>query len=34
VEVDKNTILKMDRSAISMEMTTAYRKKLATENKG
>lgn len=27
VEVDRNTILKMDRSAISMEMTMAWRKK-------
>ncbi len=28
VEVDRNTVLKMDKSAISMEMTTALRKKL------
>jgi preprotein translocase subunit YajC len=27
VEVDRNTIIKMDRSAISMELTMAYRKK-------
>lgn len=27
VEVDRNTVIKMDRSAISMEMTMAYRKK-------
>ncbi|MBK7762218.1 MAG: preprotein translocase subunit YajC [Bacteroidetes bacterium] len=33
VEVDRNTIIKMDRSAISMEMTAAYRKKLGTEVK-
>lgn len=33
VEVDKNTILKMDRSAISMELTMALRKKQNTEVK-
>ncbi len=33
VEVDRNTILKMDRSAISMELTNAYRKKQNTEVK-
>ena len=33
VEVDRNTILKMERSAISMEMTTAFRKKAAGEVK-
>ncbi len=34
VEVDRNTILKMDRSAISMELTLAYRKKSqASDNK-
>jgi preprotein translocase subunit YajC len=33
VEVDRNTILKMDRSAISMELTAAYRKKAAGEVK-
>ena len=33
VEVDRNTIMKMDRSAISMELTVAYRKKMAAEPK-
>jgi len=33
VEVDRNTILKMDKSAISMEMTMALRKKMNTETK-
>lgn len=33
VEVDRNTIMKMDRSAISMEMTSAYRKKQGSEVK-
>jgi preprotein translocase subunit YajC len=33
VEVDRNTILKMDRSAISMDLTSAYRKKQNTETK-
>ena len=33
VEVDRNTILKMDRSAISMDLTSAYRKKQNTESK-
>jgi len=33
VEVDRNTILKMDRSAISMELTMAYRKKNDSESK-
>jgi len=33
VEVDRNTILKMDRSAISMDLTSAYRKKHNTESK-
>jgi preprotein translocase subunit YajC len=33
VEVDRNTIIKMDRSAISMEMTVAYRKKAQGESK-
>ncbi len=30
VEFDRNTIVKMERSAISMEMTTALRKRTAT----
>ncbi len=30
VEIDRNTIVKMDRSAISMEMTQALRKKEMT----
>jgi len=29
VEIDRNTIVKMERSAISMELTMAYRKKIA-----
>ncbi|QLH48113.1 MAG: preprotein translocase subunit YajC [Bacteroidota bacterium] len=33
LEVDRNTVLKVDRSAISLELTTAYRKKTATETK-
>lgn len=33
IEVDRNTILKMDRSAISMDLTSAYRKKQNTESK-
>jgi preprotein translocase subunit YajC len=33
VEVDRNTILKMDKSAISMDMTIAYRKKMNTATK-
>lgn len=33
VEVDRNTVIKMDRSAISMEMTQAYRKKASAETK-
>ncbi|HOZ50955.1 MAG TPA: preprotein translocase subunit YajC [Chitinophagaceae bacterium] len=33
VEIDRNTVVKMDRSAISMEMTMAYRKKNAAEVK-
>jgi preprotein translocase subunit YajC len=33
VEIDRNTVVKMDRSAISMEMTMAYRKKMAAEVK-
>lgn len=33
VEVDRNTILKMDKSAVSMEMTTALRKKMNTAAK-
>ena len=33
VEIDRNTIVKMDRSAISMEMTMAYRKKNIAEVK-
>ncbi len=33
VEIDRNTVVKMDRSAISMEMTMAYRKKSSTEVK-
>jgi preprotein translocase subunit YajC len=33
VEVDRNTVLKMDRSAISMELTQAFRKKADSENK-
>ena len=33
VEIDRNTVVKMDRSAISMEMTTAYRKKMSAEVK-
>ena len=33
VEIDRNTIVKMDRSAISMELTMAYRKKSTTEVK-
>jgi len=33
VEVDRNTIIKMDRSAISLELTTAYRKRMAAEVK-
>jgi preprotein translocase subunit YajC len=33
VEVDRNTVLKMDRSAISMEMTMALRKKEMTATK-
>ncbi len=33
VEVDRNVVLKMDKSAISMEMTIAHRKKLNTETK-
>lgn len=33
VEIDRNTVVKMDRSAISMEMTNTYRKKQNTEVK-
>lgn len=33
VEVDRNTVLKMEKSAISMEMTMALRKKLNPEVK-
>ena len=33
VEIDRNTIVKMERSAISMEMTAALRKKNSTETK-
>lgn len=33
LEVDRNTILKLDKSAISMEMTIAYRKKANTVTK-
>ncbi|MEZ5045410.1 MAG: preprotein translocase subunit YajC [Chitinophagaceae bacterium] len=33
LEVDRNTVLKIDRSAISMEMTMAYRKKIAGDTK-
>lgn len=33
LEVDRNTVLKVDRSAISLELTTAYRKKTAAETK-
>lgn len=31
VEIDRNTIVKMEKSAISMDMTIALRKKLNTE---
>lgn len=31
VEIDRNTIVRMEKSAISMEMTVAYRKKTSTE---
>ncbi len=33
VEIDRNTIVKMEKSSISMEMTMALRKKLNTETK-
>ncbi len=33
VEVDRNTVIKMDRSAISMELTSAFRKKATAEIK-
>jgi preprotein translocase subunit YajC len=33
LEVDRNTILKMDKSAVSMEMTAALRKKMDTAAK-
>lgn len=33
VEIDRNTVVKMDRSAISMEMTMALRKKEMTATK-
>lgn len=31
IEVDRNTILKIEKSAISMEMTVALRKKVASK---
>jgi len=33
LEVDRNTILKMDKSAVSMEMTAALRKKMEAATK-
>ncbi len=33
VELDRNTVVKMDKSAISMEMTMALRKKIAGDTK-
>jgi preprotein translocase subunit YajC len=33
VEIDRNTIIKMDKSAVSMEMTMALRKKMSAEVK-
>ncbi len=33
VEIDRNTIVKMEKSSISMDMTMALRKKLNTETK-
>ena len=33
VELDRNTVVKMDKSAISLEMTSAYRKKQSAETK-
>ncbi|HMT36229.1 MAG TPA: preprotein translocase subunit YajC [Chitinophagaceae bacterium] len=34
VEVDRNTVLKMDKSAVSMELTAALRKKMNEVSKG
>jgi preprotein translocase subunit YajC len=31
VEIDRNTVVRMEKSAISMEMTMAFRKKSSTE---
>jgi preprotein translocase subunit YajC len=33
VEIDRNTIVKMEKSAISMELTMAYRKKTTAASK-
>lgn len=33
VEIDRNTIVKMEKSAISMELTVALRKRMATDTK-
>jgi len=33
VEIDRNTVVKMEKSSISMEMTMALRKRTAGENK-
>lgn len=33
VEIDRNTVVKMEKSSISMEMTMALRKKAAADNK-
>lgn len=33
IEIDRNTVVKMEKSSISMEMTVALRKRNATETK-